>query len=153
MKHVKDNKRVQERLEKVLHKMAHAPHVAVGLLQDEKVSPGFNMVDLALVHEYGSKDGRIPRRSFIRSTCDAQQTEHLKLITRLQSKIIEGKKSLRQALGLLGEVVSKDMVQTINNGIAPALALATIARKGSSKALIDTGRLKGSITHEVRGEV
>jgi hypothetical protein len=71
---------------------------------------------------------------------------------KLQQKYIDSKLSLKQALTQLGEVVAKDMVQTINRGIEPKLKKATIKRKkGSSKPLIDTGHLKGSITHEVRG--
>jgi len=151
MKYLKDDKREQRRLEKLLRKMASAPHVAVGILQDEPILDGFSMVDLATVHEYGSKDGRIPQRSFIRSTCDAKRVDHLRLAGLLQNKIIDGKLSIKQALTQLGEVVSKDMVQTINHGINPELNRSTIKRKKSSKPLIDTGRLKGSITHEVRG--
>ena len=151
MTYVKDDKREQRRLEKLLQKMAKAPHVAVGILQDEKHDDGFSMVDLATVHEFGSKDGRIPSRSFIRSTCDSKRADHTKLATQLQGKIIDGKLGMKQALTQFGEVVSKDMVQAINRGIEPKLADTTIRRKKSSKALIDTGRLKGSITHEVRG--
>jgi phage gpG-like protein len=151
MKYLKDDKRVQQRLEKLIAKMSSRPHVAVGILQDEKVDDRFSMIDLAIVHEYGSKNGHIPQRSFIRSTCDAQRNEHFRLIDVLQSKIIQGKLALYQALGQLGEVVTKDIVQTINSGIAPDFKSATIKRKKSSKPLIDTGRLKGSITHEVRG--
>ena len=58
---------------------------------------------------------------------------------------------MKQALTQVGEMVSKDMVQTFNRGIEPKLADTTIRRKKSTKALIDTGRFKGSITHEVRG--
>jgi hypothetical protein len=151
MRYVKDDKREQRRLEKLISKMSLGPHVAVGILQDEPISDGFSMVDLASVHEYGSKDGRIPQRSFMRSTCDAKRGEHIKLINLLQNKIIDGKLSIKQALGQLGEVVEKDMVQTINRGIRPALKPATIKRKGSSKPLIHTGHLKGFLKHEVRG--
>lgn len=151
MKYVKDVKREQRRLEKVFSKMAKSPHVAVGILQDEQRDDGFSMVDLAVVHEYGSRDGRIPERSFIRSTCDAKQHEHVACAASLQRKIIDGKLTIKQALTQLGEVVSKDMVQSINLGIEPSLNPATIKRKKSSKPLIHTGRLKGSITHEVRG--
>jgi phage gpG-like protein len=151
MKYVKDDKREQKRIEKLLQKMSKAPHVAVGILQDEAVADNFSMVDLALVHEFGSKDGRIPQRSFMRATCDAKRNEHIKLADVLQSKIIEGKLNLRQALGQLGEVAEKDMVQAINNGLLPQLKPATIRRKkNGSKPLIDTGRLKGSIKHEIR---
>jgi hypothetical protein len=151
MTYVKDDKREQQRLQKLIAKMSLGPHVAVGILQDEKRGDEFSMVDLAIVHEYGSKDGRIPQRSFIRSTCDAQQQKHGTLISKLQSKCIEGKLTIEKALIQLGEVVWKDMVQTINRGIAPKLKPTTIKRKKSSKPLIDTGRLKGSITHEARG--
>jgi hypothetical protein len=151
MKLVKDDKREQQRIEKLIDKLASRPHVAVGVLQDEKVDDRFSLVDLAMVHEYGSKNGHIPQRSFIRSTCDAQRNEHLRLIDVLHDKVIQGKLALYQALGQLGEVVTKDMVQTINRGIRPVLKPSTTKRKKSSKPLIDTGRLKGSITHEVRG--
>lgn len=151
MKYLKDDKREQKRIEKLLQKMKKAPHVAIGILQDERIDNGFSMVDLAAVHEYGSKDGRIPPRSFMRSTCDAQRNKHLKMISSLQGKILDGVLSMKRSLTQLGEVVSKDMVQTINRGIAPELMPATVRRKESRKALIDTGRLKGSITHEVRG--
>jgi phage gpG-like protein len=151
MKFLKDDKREQRRLEKLLKKAQKNPHVAVGVLQDEPHDEDFSMVDLAMVHEYGSRNGRIPARSFIRSTCDAKRKEHLSLIGKFQWQIILGRITAKQALTQLGEVVSKDIVQTINNGIEPELKEVTIKRKGSSKPLIDTGRLKGSITHEIRG--
>jgi phage gpG-like protein len=150
MRYLKDDKREQRRIERLLKKMRRSPHVAVGILQDERIDDRFSMVDLAAVHEYGSRDGRIPQRSFIRTTCDAQHKKHFKLISALQAKMLDGALNVRQALTRLGEVVSKDMVRTINRGIVPALKPVTIRRKKSSKPLIDTGRLKGSITHEVR---
>jgi phage gpG-like protein len=151
MKYLKDNKCEQKRLEKLLQKMAKAPHVAIGILQDKPVSNQFSLLDLATVHEFGSKDGKIPQRSFIRSTCDAKRDKHLHLMEELQQRCIDGKLTIKQALGQLGSVVEKDMVTTIVRGIEPKLQPATIKRKKSSKPLIDTGRLKGSITHEVRG--
>ncbi len=151
MKYVKDHKWKQQCLAKALAKLKQRPHVAVGILQDQKIDDQFSIVDLALVHEYGSKNGHIPQRSFIRSTCDAQQKKHFQLIKILQGKIIDGVLSIKQGLSTLGEVVAKDMVETINHGISPALKPNTIKRKNSSKTLIDTGRLKGSITHDVIG--
>lgn len=163
MKFLKDDKREQRRLEKLLRKTERHNHVAVGILQDED-HDGFSMIDLAMVHEYGSDNGHIPERSFIRSTCDAKRKEHLGLIQKFQWQILLGRMTAKEALTQLGEVVSKDMVQTINNGIEPGLADSTLqAKKGSLEKqnkklrgdgftpLIETGRLKGSITHEIRG--
>ncbi len=153
MKYVKDDNREQKRLEKVLQKMSKAPHVAVGILQDKPISKHFSMLDLATVHEFGSQNGHIPQRSFMRSTCDKKREEHMALIYKLEENIIEGKLSIRQALGTIGSVVEKDIIQSINAGIEPSLKPATIKRKKSSKSLVDTGRLKGEITHEIRGAV
>lgn len=150
MSYIKDDKREQRRLQKLLKKIKKQNHVAVGILQDEP-HESFSMIDLAMVHEYGSRNGHIPARSFIRSTCEAKRKEHLDLVRKLQWQIIIGCLNAKQALTQLGEVVSKDMVQAINDGIEPALKPETIKRKKSSKPLIDTGRLKGAITHEVRG--
>lgn len=151
MKFLKDDKREQRKLEQMLKHTQKHSHAAVGILQDQPHDEKFSMVDLAMVHEYGSPANNIRARSFIRSTCDAKRKEHLELIRKLQQKILLGRITVKQALAQLGEVVSKDMVQAINDGIDPELKPATIKRKGSSKPLIDTGRLKGSITHEIRG--
>lgn len=152
MKHVKDDKRAQNRLLKALHKAKKLNHVAVGIVEDKAHDDKFSMAELAAVHEYGSKDSHIPERSFIRSTVDKNQKRYQKLLSMLGGKILEQKLSAKQAMTQLGEVVSADMKETINAGIDPALNPATIKRKGSSKALIHTGRLKGNISHEVRGD-
>ncbi len=98
MKYVKDHKWKQQCLAKALAKLKQRPHVAVGILQDKKIDEKFSIVDLALVHEYGSKDGHIPQRSFIRSTCDGKQKKYFQLIRTLQGKIIDGVLGIKQAL-------------------------------------------------------
>jgi phage gpG-like protein len=149
---IKEDKRAQKRLKNILHKAAQNACVAVGILQDEPHTKNFTMVDLALVHEYGSKNGHIPARSFIRSTCDANQKEHFECIKKLEKKYFQGHLTLKQALSQLGAIVASDMRQAINLGkIKPDIKAATKRRKKSSKPLIDTGRLKGAIMHEVRG--
>jgi hypothetical protein len=166
MKHVKDNKEAQRRLEKAVAVANKPLHVAIGILQDEKRKDGFSMVDLAMVHEYGSKDGHVPERSFIRSTCDAKRKAHIKLLQRLEKKVLLGHLSKQQALTQFGEVVKSDMVQAINNGIKPDIADSTKKAKERSlkkqrkklsgigfKPLIETGDLKGHVTHEIRNGV
>jgi hypothetical protein len=150
MKNLKDDKREQMKLEKRLRKMQKSPHVAVGILQDEPVDDDFTMVDLATVHEFGSKDRGIPARSFFRSTLDLKRSEYVKLIAKLQDAYVVGKLTMKQALTQLGEVVVGDMKETIVRGIAPPLSKETIKRKKSPKPLIHNGHLKGSITHQVR---
>jgi hypothetical protein len=150
MKYIKDDKHLQNRIEKAIKATQSAAYVAVGVLQDEKREDGFSMVDLAMVHEYGSKDGHIPQRSFIRSPCDAKRKVHIRLLQVLSKKVLDGKLTKKQALLQFGEVVKSDMVQNINDGIGPILKPQTIKRKKSSKPLIDKGILKGAIQQEIR---
>ncbi len=150
MMYIKDDKRAQKKLERTIIAANKPMHVAVGILQDEKRDDGFSMVDLAMVHEYGSKNGYIPQRSFIRSSCDIKRKEHLRLLNHLEKKVLLGHLNKKQALTQFGEAIKSDMVQAINTGIGPVLKSSTVKRKKSSKPLIDTGLLKGSIVHEVR---
>ncbi|MDF7681191.1 hypothetical protein PT300_11600 [Enterobacteriaceae bacterium ESL0689] len=50
----------------------------------------------------------------------------------------------------MGEKLAGEVKRKIQSGIAPPLDPKTIARKGSSRPLIDTGNLLQSITYEVR---
>jgi phage gpG-like protein len=154
MKYVKDDKIKFMKLKKAVARMALGPHVVVGVLEDEQVTDEFSMVDLAIVHEFGSNNGRIKSRSFMRSTCDKKQKEHASIMAKLQSKYILGQLNIKKALSQLGEIVSKNMVQTINDGLEPVLAESTLKNRKKNKdctPLIDTGRLKGSLTYNVRG--
>lgn len=163
MRFFNDDKSCQQRIEKIV-KETKRSYVAVGILQDEKRDDGFSMVDLAMVHEYGSKDGHIPRRSFIRIPCDAKRKEHIQLLRALSKKVLDGRLTKKQALLQFGEAVKSDMVQAINGGIKPGIADSTKAAKIRSlkkqkkqlngvgfTPLVETGQLKGSITHEIRG--
>jgi phage gpG-like protein len=102
------------------------------------------------VHEFGTMNGRVPERSFIRSTMHAQEVKIKGWCAALMKQVVELKITVPNALGKLGELLTAEMKRTIRAGIPPALKQETIDRKGSSKPLIDTGQLLNSITYEVR---
>lgn len=108
-------------------------------------------VQLGVIHEFGAPGAGIPERSFIRAPFDA----NLKKLTRIAGKAAQlvydvEKLSADKALGLIGEASVAIFVGAINKGIPPELKPATVARKGSSKPLIDTAQLKQSITWKIR---
>jgi phage gpG-like protein len=151
MKYIKEDLNLKKQMKKILKQAAEKAFVAVGIVQDKPHDKKFTIVDLATVHEFGSSNGHIPARSFIRSTCDANQTKYLDKLKKLEKAYFESKLTLKQALSQMGALVSSDMRQNINAGnIKPPLKPKTIKRKKSSKPLIDTGRLKGAISYEVR---
>lgn len=117
--------------------------VVVGVLG----SAGESEVIIAAVHEFGSQDGHIPQRSYLRSTIDDRRGEIFDLLE-LQLK----KSKPEVAAGRIGMQVVSMVRERIRDRISPALKPATIKRKGSDIPLIDTGRLLQSITSEVRAK-
>lgn len=117
-------------------------------------APAATVVEIGAVHEFGA--GRIPARSFLRSTFDAQRPKYQKFLTNgLRREVVAVAKTGQTGpenltLKRLGLVVEGDIKKRIADGIAPPLSPATIARKKSSKPLIDTGQLRASIASEIR---
>lgn len=115
------------------------------------------VAQLATIHEFGKvihhpKLGRttvIPERSFLRATIDQYRDAIARRQVLLTQGYILGKFAIQPAMELLGQYVVGLIKQRIANGIAPPNSPWTIARKGSSKPLIDTGQLRNSITYVV----
>lgn len=103
---------------------------------------------IAATNEYGSEDGRVPERSFLRATVDANQTTYGDELTAAVEAHIDGERLLTDGLDLLGARVAGDVQQFMTDLQEPPNAPSTIARKGSSNPLIDTGRLRSAIRHE-----
>ena len=133
--------------------------VRVGVLQDKggeakrsqgaSEVKGLTILEVATVHEFGAPERGIPQRSFLRGTVDEQEAEIRADQHRLAVAYLSGKIQLGKALNQLGARIAGRIQQRIARGIDPPNAARTIARKGSSKPLVDTGQLRSSITWEV----
>lgn len=116
----------------------------------ETVPAGTSVAAVAVMHEFGGEG--VPARSFMRSTVAKKNTEWVKLAV---AYLKANPAKLRQAFMLVGEVASKDMQETIERGITPALSQRTIeykikrGKKRPNTPLIDTGTLQESISYEV----
>lgn len=119
--------------------------VRVGIMGDAGDEKGVSLAEIAAYHEFGT--ATIPERSFLRSTFYGHAADGLaKMCATLSKAILEGKMDETRALGLLGLWAVSEVRKTIRAGIEPELAPATIAAKGSSLPLVDTGQLINSIT-------
>ena len=69
--------------------------------------------------------------------------------------LIEDIEDLSKVLGVIGAVMEAKVKETITGGRPewPPLKESTVKRKGHSKPLIETGRLRASITHKVEGDM
>ena len=123
--------------------------VDVGII-DAGVHPSgdITVAGIGFVHEFGSEKAGIPERSFIRSTLADKKKDIISLQKKLLKKISAGMK-VEIALGLVGEFIKDEITKKIVAIKTPPNTAQTIARKGSSNPLIDTGQLKNSITFEV----
>lgn len=123
--------------------------ISVGVHGDSGEEGGTPLATIAAANEYGTEDGHIPERSFIRSTVDEELPSLKILRDRVLAQVVLGELNPRQAIGIMGAYLQGKIQQKIASGVPPPNAPATIAAKGSSTTLIDTGRLRQAISYEI----
>lgn len=144
MKHTKNNGGVQALLERV----KTPGTVDVGIIDaGDHPSGDITVAGIGFAHEFGT--ATLPERSFIRATIQKEKKAIVALQKKLMKQITAGEMKIEQALGLIGEFVADKIRQRIVSLKSPPNTPETIAKKGSSNPLIDTGQLKNSITYEV----
>lgn len=121
--------------------------VKIGLPKGAADYPdGTSVIMVGAVNEFGSDDGDIPERSFLRSAMRRFKRQHNALIVKLAKAVTSGNQSPEIALGQLGTVAASHVQDQIRDTTSPPNAPSTIKAKGSSHPLIDTGHLIQSIT-------
>ncbi len=137
--------RIWKRIRKELLKLDGA-FTAVGFFSEDKYPEGTNIASIAFFNEFGTKN--IPERSFIRAWIDKNKAKirnfKIKLLDMLYKRRIDAK----MALKLLGEFAQNGIKEEIIDIQTPGNAPSTIAKKGSSNPLIDTGRMLNSVRHK-----
>lgn len=145
-----DNPKLDDRIWRELRKKVSdvgRRRVRVGVFASSGSEKGTSIADIAAIHEFGAPKANIPARSFLRSAFTNDGGAALRAMTeRVARSVLSDRIDLRKALEVLGAWGANAVKARIRSNIAPPLAIATIKRKGSSKALIDTGRLINAIT-------
>lgn len=143
--------------------------VHIGIFADAKREDGAPMLVIAAANEFGAKIPKrqarfgnlddenpggwviIPERSYLRAWFDENVDALQATMERLIGQVVEGKISGRAALETIGGYVVTHIQAYMVDLKTPPNAPSTIARKGSSNPLIDTGQLKDAITWRVVG--
>jgi len=135
-----------------LTKRPRGVYVGVRSKDGVEIEPGeeLNLAQIAAVNEFGSEDGHVPERSYLRSTLDENQEKYEKMLIDASVAYVTGKRDLDTSLKVLGVIAVSDVQRKIVKLRAPPNAPATIARKGSSNPLIADGRLHASIDYKLR---
>jgi hypothetical protein len=144
-----------DKFTKQVAKLVGKSRVKVGVFGDGKGAEahdgksGATQLELMVIHEYGAPKAGIPARYPMKSGARAikDDKKFQSVLAKVAKGIVTGKLLQEQAIGIAGETAAAFFRSRITSGkIKPKLKPATIKAKGSSKPLIDTGRLVQSIT-------
>ncbi|MYE83318.1 MAG: hypothetical protein F4X36_16065 [Gammaproteobacteria bacterium] len=124
-----------------------ARSVAVGFFETARYPDGTKAAFVAAVNEFGTNDGRIPERPFLRQSIEEAKDELAPLVEQLTDpETLRIDDRLPDAVGTAMTNIIQRRITALTD---PPNAPATVARKGSSNPLIDTGFLRRSVTHRV----
>ena len=108
---------------------------------------GTDMCDVAAFNELGTD--HIPARPFIRQSVDDNESKINSFLKEEVKDFAQGK-SAEQILKEIG-IFQKDLMQDkITAGSFAPNAESTIKKKGSSKPLVDTGRMRQSVNYVIQ---
>ncbi len=153
---VKDKDLGFEEIQKQLA-LLDGSHVKVGFQEgtvtkmqvkgQRKKPAGLSLAQIAAENEFGTNI--IPARPFMATSFDENKALINKAIHGEYNKIVEGKSTTERSLGLIGQLMTKLIVQKIRAIVSPPNSPRTIAIKKSSKPLIDFGQMVQSVRYKV----
>ena len=117
--------------------------VRVGVLENATYPDGTPVAMVAFWNEYGTK--RSPVRAFFRTTVSEQKKNWVLSVQNLMKM----HDNPQQVMGLIGEHMKGNIVQSIVSWSDPPNSAYTIAKKGFDKPLVERGIMMRSIKSEV----
>lgn len=111
------------------------------------------VLDIAITHEFGLSARNIPERSFIRAGYDTYLSDITAEAEKLINQVVYLKLNPQVFFETLGHIIVGFIQRYLTDLDTPPNAPATIALKGSSNPLIDTGQLRDSIQYKVTQNV
>lgn len=124
--------------------------VDVGIFEGERNEETKTTIsEYATVNEFG--DGKIPSRPFMAISFDENVARIEKDMEIAARRIVGGTSSAMKEFNIIGLKHQQRIQRTIKGrDILPKLADSTIAEKGSTKTLVDTGIMVNAVTYTIR---
>ncbi len=118
-------------------------HIAVGFFTKE-------IAFIAAVNEFGTKDGRIPARSVLRSTVDENEIKYRNFCDATLLKIAHDTRYTgKAALTVVGQRMVNDVKKKITSHPPPPNADSTVERKGFQGTWIESGATRRAVTNKI----
>jgi len=118
--------------------------VDVGIFEGEQhPHSDLTVAEYAAVNEFGSKDGKIPERSFLRRAVRENESKWRRLLQKSLNRVAESKGRVKvfSALTVFGEAAAGDVRKTIDAVTEPPKAESTKRREGGALRRGKTGRV------------
>lgn len=114
-------------------------------------------IQKAVWNEFGTRGGAsgggwggpIPERPFMRNAMRENKSAYHNAMRVSAVKILRGETSISTVISKLGTLAQNDIQAEIVSLASPPNSPTTVALKGSSNPLIDTGEMRGAVTYEV----
>lgn len=111
----------------------------------------------AIWNEFGTRGGAsgggwggpIPERPFMRNSARTNMQKYIGQLKSQVSALITGKTTTRDILSKFGIQMVGDIQKEMASGSFAPNSPVTIARKGSSRPLINTGEMRQKVTYKV----
>lgn len=140
-----------DKLASYLHRISRqadkSATLRVGFLEGATYPNGTSVPMVAAIQEFGAPSKGIPPRPYFRRMiAEKAETWGPAVGDLLTANKFDAEKTLGQA----GAGIKGQLQQSIRDLTSPALAPATVAAKGFSKPLIDTGHMLNSVDYDVK---
>lgn len=143
---LRGGEKVAAALDRIAKKMAGKKTLRVGFLAGATYPDGKPVAMIAAILDFGAPAAGIPPRPFFRNMIAAKEKDWGKA---LAVNLVDTDYDVEKALDRVGFGIEGQLRESIQATNSPALAPATVARKGFAKPLVDTGHMLNSIDHEV----
>lgn len=141
---IRGGDKAESRLQSLIDKLGKKKRVVrIGFLGGTYPS-GIPIAAVAAFQDFGTR--RIPPRPFFRNMIAAKKGAWPR---ETRAILKETDYDVKRTLGLLGEHVKGQLIESIDNTNTPPLAASTIRRKGFSKPLVETGTMRSHADYEV----
>ncbi len=142
-------------------RVRHKKLTALGLDGPSQVKVGFpkskalgSNIEKAVFNEFGTRGGAsgggwggpIPERPFMRNAMRDNRNKYRNALRQSARAILLSETSMKAVLGKLGALAQGDIQGEITSLRTPPNSPVTIALKGSSNPLIDTGAMRQAVT-------
>lgn len=124
--------------------------LSVGFFKGQMVKSGnkdIPQAQIAYWNEFGTGDGKIPPRPFMRLSIEKNNKNWLNFT---KKALLKNNLEIKKTINQLGLLMVGDIQKEITDLRTPPNAESTIKKKGSSNPLIDTGLMRNSVKHKVK---